>query len=44
MAWPSRSEVVNYSIIVLAVLVIMTVFIGLIDWAFASSILKLFNR
>jgi len=44
VSWPTRSEVVNYSIVVLVVLVLLTTAIGLLDWGFSEAILKLFDR
>ena len=43
VAWPTRQETINYSIIVLAALVVMTTLIALIDWGFSNAILRLFN-
>jgi preprotein translocase subunit SecE len=43
VAWPTRQETINYSIIVLVALVIMTSFIAGVDWVFSNAILKLFN-
>jgi preprotein translocase subunit SecE len=43
VAWPTRSETINYSIIVLVALVVMTTFIFAIDWVFSQAVLKLFN-
>ncbi len=44
VSWPRRDEVVNYSIVVLVVLVLLTTAIGLLDWGFSEAILKLFDR
>jgi preprotein translocase subunit SecE len=44
VAWPTRSEVVNYSIIVLVAVVILTAYIASLDFAFGEAILKLFER
>ena len=43
VAWPTRPEVINYSIIVLVALIVMTTFIFAIDWVFSQAVLKLFN-
>lgn len=43
VAWPTRAEVINYSIIVLITLIIMTLYISGIDWVFGEAILRLFN-
>jgi preprotein translocase subunit SecE len=44
VAWPTRSEVVNYSIIVLVAVVILTAYIASLDFAFGEAILNLFER
>jgi preprotein translocase subunit SecE len=44
VAWPTRSEVVNYSIIVLVAVVILTSLIAALDWVFSEFVLKLFNE
>ena len=44
VSWPTRSEVVNYSIVTLVVVVILTAFIGALDYGFGEAILKLFER
>jgi preprotein translocase subunit SecE len=44
VAWPTRSEVVNYSIIVLVAVVILTAYIASLDFAFGEAVLKLFER
>ncbi|MGE3620309.1 MAG: preprotein translocase subunit SecE [Acidimicrobiia bacterium] len=44
VAWPTRSEVINYSIIVLVTLVVLTAFVAGLDWVFGDLILKLFER
>lgn len=43
VAWPTRAEVINYSIIVLVFLVFMTVLVGVADWGFARAIFWLFD-
>ena len=43
VAWPTRAETRNYSVIVLIALVVMTTFIFLIDLAFSDAVLRLFN-
>jgi len=42
VAWPTRSEVVNYSIITLVFLVVVTAVIGVVDWGFARAVFWLF--
>lgn len=44
VAWPSRSEVVNYSIIVLFTVVVLTTYIALLDFGFGEAIFRLFER
>jgi len=43
VAWPTRSEVVNYSIIVFITVVVLTTFIALLDLAFGEGVLNLLN-
>jgi preprotein translocase subunit SecE len=43
VAWPTRSETINYSIIVLIALVVLTSFIFVVDYGFSQLVLKLFN-
>ena len=43
VAWPTRAEVVNYSTIVLFTLAILITLIFLLDYAFAKSVLFLFE-
>jgi preprotein translocase subunit SecE len=44
VAWPSRSEVINYSIIVFITVVILTAFIASLDFVFGEAVLRLFQR
>jgi preprotein translocase subunit SecE len=44
VAWPSRAEVINYSIIVLIAVVLLTTFIALLDVAFGDVVFRLFDR
>jgi preprotein translocase subunit SecE len=44
VAWPTRSEVINYSIIVLVAIVILTAFIALLDYGFGEAVLSLFDQ
>ncbi|MBT95524.1 MAG: preprotein translocase subunit SecE [Acidimicrobiaceae bacterium] len=44
VAWPTRPEVINYSIVVLITLVVITSMIALMDWGFGEGLLKLFER
>ena len=40
VAWPTRQEVINYSIIVLVTVILLTTFIALLDFAFGEGILR----
>ena len=44
VAWPTRGEVINYSIIVLIAVVVLTSYIALLDWGFGEASLKLFGK
>jgi preprotein translocase subunit SecE len=44
VAWPTRSEVINYSIIVLFTVAILTAYIALLDFGFGEAIFRLFER
>ena len=43
VAWPTRKETINYSVIVLLTLVFMTTLIFGLDWVFSEVVLRLFN-
>ena len=43
VAWPTRSEVVNYSIVVLVAVVLFTALVAGFDYVFGEFILVLFN-
>src|SRR4051812_18168503 len=43
VAWPSRDEVIRYSIIVLVTVVLLTAFVNLIDYLGTEAILYLFD-
>ncbi len=43
VAWPSRSETVNYSIVVLFTIVVLGAIIYGLDWLFSTFILELFE-
>lgn len=43
VAWPTKSETINYSIITIITLLVFTALIFGIDWVFAEAVLKLFN-
>ncbi len=42
VAWPSRAETINYSIVVLATIVVITTMIYGLDWLFSTLVLDLF--
>ena len=44
VAWPSRPEIINYSIIVLITVVVLTTYIATLDFAFGEAVFKLFER
>jgi preprotein translocase subunit SecE len=43
VAWPTRSEVFNYSLICLIFLVFMTTLVAVVDWGFAKAVFWLFS-
>ena len=43
VAWPTRSEVINYSILVLIALLILTGLIFALDYAFGKAVIFLFE-
>jgi preprotein translocase subunit SecE len=43
VAWPTRSETINYSLIVAVALVFMTTLIFGLDWVFSEVVLRIFN-
>jgi preprotein translocase SecE subunit len=43
VAWPNRSEVLNYATVVLVTLVVMVSFIFALNYGFSKAVLKLFN-
>ena len=44
VAWPTRPEVINYSIIVLIAVVVLTAYVAVLDYGFGDLILRLFSR
>ena len=44
MAWPTRAEVINYSIVVLVTVVLLTALIAGLDWVFGAAVLQLYNE
>jgi preprotein translocase subunit SecE len=43
VAWPSRAEVINYSIVVLVAVILLTTLIFFLDLAFGEGVLRLLN-
>ena len=43
VAWPTRQETFNYSMVVLITLVVITLLVFGIDWVFSKAVLKLFE-
>jgi preprotein translocase subunit SecE len=43
VAWPTRAETINYSIVVLIAVVLLTSLIFAVDWFFARAVLNLFK-
>ena len=44
VAWPSRTEVANYSVVVFLGIVVLTAMIAGLDYALGEAVLKLFER
>jgi preprotein translocase subunit SecE len=44
VAWPTKEEVRNYSIIVLITVIVMTALVALLDYLFGSATLWLYDR
>ena len=44
VAWPTKSETINYSIIVFIAVVVLTAFVGALDYMFGEFVLKLYNQ
>ena len=44
VAWPSRDEVANYSVVVLVGIVVLTAMIAGLDYVLGEAVLKLFER
>ena len=43
VAWPTRAEVINYSIVVLMALLLLTAIIFALDYVFAEGVIFLFQ-
>ena len=44
VAWPTKAEVVTSTIVVLVAVIIMTLLIFGLDWAFSNGVLELFEK
>ena len=44
VAWPSRTEVLNYSVVVLLAIVVLTALVAGLDYVLGEAVLKLFER
>lgn len=44
VAWPTRPEIANYTVVVISTLVIMTLLTFVFDFVFAHGVLFLFDR
>jgi preprotein translocase subunit SecE len=44
VAWPTRSEIINYSIIVFVAVVLLTAYVAALDFGFGEVLLNLFER
>ena len=41
--WPTRAEVINYSVVVLVVIILLTLFVAGLDYGLAEGVLRLFG-
>lgn len=44
VAWPTREETINYSIVVLITIIVLGAMIYGLDWVFSTFILELFDN
>ncbi|MHB8245232.1 MAG: preprotein translocase subunit SecE [Acidimicrobiales bacterium] len=44
VAWPGRTEVANYTVVVLITVVLLTLFIFGLDFVFANGVIYLFRK
>ena len=44
VSWPTREEVINYSLVVFALLVVFTGVVAALDYGLGEAIVKLFER
>ena len=43
VAWPSRAETGNYTVVVIITIVVITAIVAGLDWVFSQSVLELFD-
>jgi len=43
VAWPSRAETGNYTVVVIITIVAITAIVAGLDWVFSQSVLELFD-
>ena len=41
--WPNRRELVSYTVVVLATIVVMTAFVASLDYAFLKGVVRIFG-
>ena len=41
--WPNRRQLVSYTVVVLATIVVMTAFVASLDYAFLKGVVKIFG-
>ena len=44
VSWPTREEVINYSLVVFVLLVLFTAVVGALDYGLGEAVVKLFER
>jgi preprotein translocase subunit SecE len=44
VSWPSRDEVINYSLVVFSLLLLFTAMVAVIDYGLGEAVVKLFER
>jgi preprotein translocase subunit SecE len=44
VVWPTRAETINYSIIVLVSLIVLTAFVATQDWLWNAAVFRLFGE
>lgn len=44
VTWPTKSQTINYSLVVIGLSVGMALFLGLLDYAFESAVTAMFLR